>query len=74
MTQLIVSVEDTATLRDVKKAITMLRGVSCVRVNRQRKAYTPNAETIKAIEEVERGETIKCGTMEGYCKLVGYDV
>ena len=50
MTQLTVSLEDVSpsVLKDVKKAIGMLRGVVSVKVNRD--ASVPNASTRKAIE------------------------
>lgn len=71
MTQLTVSLEDVSpsVLRDVKKAISLLRGVVSVKVNRT--AATPNASTIKAIEAAEAGDTIKVGTMDDYLKFVG---
>lgn len=71
MTQLTVSLEDVSpsVLRDVKKAISMLRGVVSVKVNRI--ADRPNASTIKVIEDAESGDTIKVGTMDDYLKFVG---
>lgn len=71
MTQLTVSLEDVSpsVLRDVKKAISMLRGVVSVKVNRI--ADRPNASTVKAIENAESGDTIKVGTMDDYLKFVG---
>lgn len=71
MTQLTVSLEDVSpsVLRDVKKAISMLRGVVSVKVNRI--AGSPNASTVKAIEDAESGDTIKVGIMDDYIKFVG---
>ena len=71
MTQLTVSLEDVSpsVLKDVKKAISMLRGVVSVKVNRM--ADKPNASTVKAIEAAEAGDTIKVGTMDDYLKFVG---
>ena len=71
MTQLTVSLEDVSpsVLRDVKKAISMLRGVVSAKVNRI--ADRPNASTVKAIEDAESGDTIKVGTMDDYLKFVG---
>ena len=71
MTQLTVSLEDVSpsVLKDVKKAISMLRGVVSVKVNRA--ANVPNASTRKAIEEAEAGDTIKVGSMSDYLKFVG---
>lgn len=71
MTQLTVSLEDVSpsVLKDVKKAISMLRGVASVKVNRT--TITPNASTRKAIEAAEAGDTIKVGSMDDYLKFVG---
>lgn len=71
MTQLTVSLEDVSpsVLKDVKKAISMLRGVVSVKVNRT--ATTPNVSTRKAIEAAEAGDTIKVGNMGDYLKFVG---
>lgn len=71
MTQLTVSLEDVSpsVLKDVKKAISMLRGVVSVKENRA--ADIPNASTRKAIEEAEAGDTIKVGSMSDYLKFVG---
>ena len=70
MTRLTVSLEDVSpsVLRDVKKAISMLRGVVSVKVNST--TATPNASTRKAIEAAEAGDTIKVGTMDDYLKFV----
>ncbi len=69
MTQLIVSVDDVATLRDVKKAISLLRGVTAVKVSRKSEDR-PNAATLKAMQEAESGDTIKCSGMDEYLRLV----
>ena len=69
MTQLIVSVDDVATLRDVKKAISLLRGVTAVKVGRKSEDG-PNAATLKAMQEAESGDTIKCNGLDEYLKLV----
>ncbi len=71
MTQLTVSLEDVSpsTLKNVKKAISMLRGVVSVKVNRI--TDKPNASTQKAIEAAEAGDTIKIGSMDDYLKFVG---
>ena len=71
MTQLTVSLEDVSpsVLKDVKKAIGMLRGVVSVKVNRD--ASVPNASTRKAIEAAERGDTVQVGSMSDYLKFVG---
>lgn len=71
MTQLTVSLENVSpsALKDVKKAISMLRGVVSVKVNRT--TTSPNASTRKAIEAAEAGKTIKIGSMDDYLKFVG---
>ncbi len=71
MTQLTVSLENVSpsALKDVKKAISMLRGVVSVKVNRT--TTSPNASTKKAIEAAEAGNTIKIGSMDDYLKFVG---
>ncbi len=71
MTQLTVSLENVSpsALKDVKKAISMLRGVVSVKVNRT--TTSPNASTRKAIEAAEAGNTIKIGSMDDYLKFVG---
>ena len=71
MTQLTVSLGDVSpsAIRDVKKAISMLRGVVSVKVNRI--AGSPNTSTVKAIEDAESGDTIKVGIMDDYIKFVG---
>lgn len=71
MTQLTVSLENVSpsALKDVKKAISMLRGVVSVKVNRT--TTSPNASTRKAIEAAEAGKTLKIGSMDDYLKFVG---
>lgn len=69
MPQLIVSVDDATMLRDVKKAISLLRGVTAVKVSRKSEAK-PNAATLKAMQEAESGDTVKCNGMGKYLKLV----
>lgn len=68
MTELIVSLEDNSMLADIKKAIRMLRGVASVRVSKI--PDIPNATTIKAIKELECGDTVVCENFEEYLKLV----
>lgn len=72
MTQLIVSLEDASVLADIKKAIGMLRGV--VSVKESTIPDNINATTLKAIEEVERGDTFVCEDFEEYLKLVGREL
>ena len=72
MTQLIVSLEDASVLADIKKAIGMLRGVASVKESTI--SDDINATTLKAIEEVERGDTFVCEDFEEYLKLVGREL
>lgn len=71
MTQLAVSLENTSpsALEEIK---TLLRGVVSVKVINTDERL--NVETVKAIEEAERGDTVKCNDMDEYLKLVGYGV
>lgn len=72
MAQLIVSLENRKMLGKVKTAISMLRGVTSVKVSEEEEK--PNAETLRAMHEAENGDTILCNTMDDYLKLVGHDV
>lgn len=74
MTQLAVSLENTSpsALEEIKRAIALLRGVVSVKVINTDERL--NVETVKAIEEAERGDTVKCNDMDEYLKLVGYGV
>lgn len=75
MTQLTVSLEDTtpSMLKEIKKAISLLRGVIDVKVANTEKECV-NPETAQAIEEAENGKTFKCKNFDEYLKLVGYGV
>ena len=68
MTQLIVNIEDTRLLSDLKRAIMMLRGVSSISETNDDTTY--NEVTLKAMEEAQSGNTIKCSSFEEYLKLV----
>lgn len=67
MTQLVVEIEDPSVVANIKKAISMLRGVSKVHV---KKNVVPNAQTRQAIHEIETGDTIKCSSFEDYLDKV----
>lgn len=61
--QLIVNVSDMSMIKDIKKAISMLKGVTTVRLQTQRhRLYDPetgqclNDKTMKAIEDVRNGK------------------
>ncbi|WP_297069960.1 hypothetical protein [uncultured Duncaniella sp.] len=66
MTQLTVSIENPDMLRDIKKAIMMIRGVVSVKAEKPK----PNAATVAAIDAARKGETIHCGSFENYKKMV----
>lgn len=68
MTQLIVNIEDTSLLSGLKRAIMMLRGVSSISETNDDTTY--NEVTLKAMEEAQSGNTIKCSSFEEYLKLV----
>ncbi len=72
MTQLIVSLEDASMLSDIKKAIRMLRGVASVRVSET--SDIPNSTTIRAMEELENGQTVVCQDFNAYMNLVSRDL
>ena len=69
MTQLIVKIEDTNLLSELKQAILMLRGVVSIS-ERGEASIGLNETTLKAMEEARSGETIKCNSFEEYLKLV----
>ncbi|MCM1368769.1 MAG: hypothetical protein NC204_00155 [Candidatus Amulumruptor caecigallinarius] len=66
MTQLTVSIENPDMLRDIKKAIKMIRGVVSVKTEPPK----PNPVTLAAIKEVENGEGIYCGSFDDYKRMV----
>lgn len=66
MSQLIVNIEDASLLSQLKKAISLLKGVSKVQVKRT--TDTLNKKTIKAIKSAEDGDTIKCDSFGEYLK------
>jgi hypothetical protein len=68
MSQLIVNIEDASLLSQLKKAISLLKGVSKVQVKRT--TDTLNKKTIKAIKSAEDGDTIKCESFEDYLQKV----
>lgn len=66
MTQLIVSIDDTTMLPDIRKAIKMIRGVVSVKTEKK----SPNTKTLEAIEEAQSGKAIFCGSFENYKRMV----
>ncbi len=67
MTQLTVSIEDPDMIRDIKKAINMIRGVVSVKTEKPK----PNEATIAAMREARSGKAIHCGSFENYKKNGG---
>ena len=65
MTQLVVSIEDSNLIADIKRAIKLLRGVSDVFEDE-----TPNSSTAAASREAEEGKTVKCMSFEDYLEKV----
>lgn len=67
MTQLIVSLEDTSMLSDIKKAIRMLRGVVSVR-EAEKDSFELSDEAKKRIElsreQYRNGDVVACATKE----------
>lgn len=66
MTQLTVSIENIDMLRDIKKAIGMIRGVVSVKTEKTK----PNATTINAIKKAKNGDRIYCGSFDNYKRMV----
>lgn len=66
MTQLTVSIENPDMLRDIKKAIRMIRGVVSVKTEKPK----PNATTLAAIKEMQSGKGIYCGSFDDYKRIV----
>lgn len=69
MTQLIVNVEDTSLLAELKRAIMLLRGVGSI-TEWTDSANVFNETTMNAKHDAKTGNTIKCRSFEDYLKLV----
>ena len=69
MTQLIINIEDTSLLSELKQAIKMLRGVGSVSVKHSKNTVI-NKATLKAMEEAKTSATVKCESFEEYLELV----
>ena len=69
MTQLIVNIEDTSLLAELKRAIMLLRGVSSI-TEWTDTTDVFNETTLKAMNEAKIGDTIKCRSFEDYLNLV----
>ena len=66
--QMIVTLDDNAIVADIKKALTMIRGVASVRMANVKKdnQLSPSlyAQMQKARKEFKNGETISCASPE----------
>lgn len=69
MIQLILNIEDTSLLSQIKKACVFMRGVGTIYSCKRNEAM-PNKATRKAMEEAKMGDTIKCANFEEYLKSV----
>ena len=69
MTQLIVNIEDTSLLAELKRAIMLLRGVGSI-TERTDTTNAFNETTMNAMNDAKTGDTIKCRSFEDYLKLV----
>ena len=63
--QLLVSISDLSMLNDIKKAISMLRGVSSVTLKRRRKTSMDHA-----IEDIEQGRVYKYDSLDDLIKEI----
>lgn len=59
MAQLTVSIEDVSMLEEIRKAISLLRGVTSVTLKRQRKTGMD-----RAIEDIEKGRVYEAKSVE----------
>ncbi|MBQ6063299.1 MAG: hypothetical protein IJK87_06670 [Prevotella sp.] len=59
MTQLTVSIEDVSMLEEIRKAISLLQGVTSVTLKRQRKTGME-----RAIEDIEKGRVYEAKSVE----------
>ncbi|WP_337941865.1 hypothetical protein [Parabacteroides sp.] len=66
MTQLIITLDDSVKLPDIKKALSLLRGIKHITVKKEE----PNAETRKAMDNIKKGNTIKCNDFNDYLNKV----
>ncbi len=68
MAQLVVTIDDSKLLPDLKKAIKMLKGVTHISVKKN--VSEANEKTLEAIRDAKNGNTIKCDSFEDYLKKV----
>ena len=68
-TQMIITLEDNALVADIKRALKLIRGIASVRLVTisDDKSITPamRRSINKARREMAKGETIKCGLLDG---------
>ncbi len=69
MAQLVVSVDDISLLRNIQNAISLLRGVSEVKLATD-ESEVLNEKTVEAIEASRRGELIYCSDFDDYLAKV----
>ena len=67
--QMIITLEDNALVADIKRALKLIRGIASVRLVTisDDKSITPamRRSINKARREMAKGETIKCGLLDG---------
>ena len=68
-TQMIITLEDNALVADIKRALKLIRGIASVRtatISDDRTITPAMRRSInKARREMAKGETIKCGLLDG---------
>jgi hypothetical protein len=65
--QLIVNVEDVSMLNGLKKAISMLRGVTKITISRRK----PLSDYERSIRDLEAGNVREFGSVDDYFKSMG---
>ena len=63
--QLLVDVDDVSLLKDLKRALRMMKGVRRVRAKK-----SPAQLTLEAIQEVESGEGTVCNSWNDFLKAI----
>ena len=63
MTQLTVSIEDVSMLNQIRKAISMLRGVAAVSLKRQKKTGMD-----RAIDDIKKGRVYEASSVDDLIK------
>ena len=70
MTQLIINIEDTSLLTELKQAIKMLRGVGTVSVIEHQTESAASEITLQAMKDAQSGNTVKCVDFEDYLRQI----